>query len=454
MTPVGLKTISRRTVLRGLGTAMALPLLDAMLPSLALAAPAAKKALPKRMAFLFVPNGIHMQDWTPKNEGKDFDLPPTLEPLADVKDEIVVLSGLAHDKARANGDGPGDHARSAATFLTGCQARKTHGADIKVGISVDQIAASKIGHETALPSLELGIDRGANAGNCDSGYSCAYSANISWKSPSTPNAKEVDPRLVFERLFGGGSGDERDQAKKKRNEYRKSILDLVMEDAKRLQAKVGTADQRKLDEYLTSVREIEARIQNAERRPAAPPADPDFKKPGGVPRELTDHVRLMYDLLALAFQGDVTRIATFMCANEGSNKSYPSLEVPEGHHDLSHHGGDKAKQAKIAKINRYYVEQLAYFLKKMRSIEEEGQPLLDRSMVLYGGAIGDGNAHNHDNLPLVLAGSAGGTYATGRHVRWSRETPVANLFLTMLDIMQAPVNSFGDSNGDLAELTR
>lgn len=439
--------ISRRTVLRGLGTAMTLPLLDAMAPAAALAAEEAKKS-PTRMAFVYVPNGKHMPDWTPAAEGADFELPYILEPLKAVKSDMLVLSGLAQDHGRAHGDGPGDHARALASFLTGQQARKTHGADIKVGVSVDQVAARQAGQHTKFASLELGCDRGAQAGNCDSGYSCSYSTNISWRTDTTPQAKEIDPKLAFERLFSTGSFAERSS---KRAKFRKSVLDFVLEDARDLQAKLGVKDQRKLDEYLNSVREIEQRIDVAAATPAAPP--PNFPQPAGIPEDYAEHIRLMYDLLLLAFQGDLTRVATFVVANEGSNRAYPFIGVPDGHHDLSHHGGNAEKQNKIREINRFHTTHLAYFLEKMKSTQDGDGTLLDHSMILYGSGIGDGNAHNHDNLPIVLAGRGGGTIASGRHIKLEKETPLNNLYLSMLDRMDSPVDALGDSTGRLPGLS-
>jgi hypothetical protein len=454
--------INRRTVLRGLGTAMSLPLLEAMIPSAGLpsatltstaraAGGAAGNAAPKRLAWMFVPNGVHMPDWTPAAEGAKFDLPWILEPLKGVQKDLLVLTGLTHDKARANGDGGGDHARSAACFLTGCQPRKTDGANIRAGVSADQIAAGALGRHTRLPSLEIGCDRGLNSGNCDSGYSCAYSANISWKTESTPMAKEVNPRSVFERLFGtGGKTDPR------RDRYRRSILDYVREDAGRLAGKLGAGDRGKLDEYLTAVREIEQRIERAEKdkdkpRPAAVKA-PDFKG-NGIPKEYGEHMRLLYDLLVLAFQSDTTRVATFMHANEGSNRPYPFIGVAEGHHDLSHHGGDKAKHEKIKKINRFHMEQFAYFVNRLKAIREGDGTLLDHCMLVYGSAISDGNRHNHDDLPIVVAGRGGGALATGRHLRFPKETPLNNLWLSLLDRVGAKVEALGDSTGRLANLS-
>lgn len=444
--------LPRRRFLKGLGTALALPALEAMLPAaklLGATQPATPGGFPKRMAFVFIPNGAHMPDWTPKTEGADFELPRTLEPLKSVREHLLVLSGLAHDKARPHGDGAGDHARSAATFLTGAQARKTDGADIKVGVSVDQVAAAKLGTLTRFPSLELGCDTSKRTGNCDSGYSCAYSFNLAWKTESTPLPVEVDPRLVFERLFSSNDAKENAASRAERQAYRKSVLDFVLEDARQLQANLGATDRRKLDEYLTAVRELEQRIERAERFATTLPA---YTKPTGIPKDDEQHLRLMYDLMALAFQTDTTRIASFMVAHDGSNRSYPLLGVSEGHHTISHHERNEEKQAKIAKINRYHVTQFAYFLEKLKSIREGEGTLLDHSMIVYGSAIADGNAHNHDNLPVLLAGGGGGTVRPGRHVRYAKETPMANLYVSMLERMGAPTERFGDSTGKLTDI--
>jgi hypothetical protein len=443
--------MSRRVILKGLGTAIALPMLESLRPALALAGDVPAPVKPLRMAFLSVPNGIHMPDWTPLAEGYDFELPYVLEPLKSVKDDLLVLSGLTHDKGRANADGPGDHARSASSFLTGCQPVKTAGANIRVGISVDQFAAKRVGHYTKFPSLEIGLEPGRTAGNCDSGYSCAYSNAISWSSASTPVAKEVNPRLVFERLFSNRAPEPGGESIAKRNLYKTSVLDFVSEDARRLKSSLGKTDQRKLEEYLGGIRELEVRIAQAEKEATAdlPPLD----VPPGIPQDFAQHARLMGELLALAFQSDLTRIATFMLANEGSNRSYRQIDVPEGHHDLSHHGGDAAKHAKIRTINRYHVTQLAYLLEKLKAIPEGDGTLLDNCMIVYGSGIGDGNRHNHDNLPVLLAGKGGGSLRTGRHVRFSDETPMANLFLSMLERVTVQTDRFGDSTGTLPYLT-
>ncbi len=438
--------ISRRTALKGLGVSVALPLLEAMLPGSALAWPGRS---PLRMAFLYVPNGVNMAEWTPRKEGKLEELTPTLKPLEPFREHLTVLSGLALDKARPNGDGPGDHARAMASFLTGRQARKTSGADIRIGISADQLAAQKVGQATRFASLEIGCEGGKNSGNCDSGYSCAYSANLSWRTESTPMSKETNPRLVFERLFGkpGKAGDA-DQAR--RDHYKKSILDFVAEDANDLRRKLGSTDQHKLDEYLTGVREIEQRISKAQ--PVVEVGQSRITQPRGVPADYGEHIRLMGDLLSLAFQADLTRVCSFVFANDGSNRSYRSIEVPEGHHDLSHHGRDRTKLTKLQKINEFHVKQVAYLLHKLNSIKEGSGTILDNSMIVYGSGIGDGNRHNHDDLPVLLLGKGGGTIKPGRHLVYPRNTPLMNLYLCLLDRMGVQEKSFGDSTGRLSGL--
>lgn len=442
--------IPRRTFLRGLGTALALPALDIMNPLTAVAGPTAGSARPpRRMAFIYIPNGANMADWTPRAEGTEFELPYILEPLEPYRQELLVLTGLTHDKARPNGDGAGDHARASATFLTACQARKTDGADIRVGVSADQVAAARVAGQTRFASLELGCDRGKLSGNCDSGYSCAYSFNIAWKTPTTPLPPETDPRLVFERLFASGSPEENAEARARRQRHERSVLDFVLEDARHLQRRLGATDRRKLDEYLTAVRELEQRIEHAEKFQASLPS---YDKPTGVPPSYAEHLRLMFDLLALAFQTDSTRIATFILAHDGSNRPYPFLGVRDGHHDLSHHGNDAEKKRKIARINRFHVEQFAQFLGRLKAIREGDGTLLDHCMIVYGGAISDGNRHNHDDLPVLLAGRGGGTLETGRHVRYPNNTPMANLYLSMLERFGTPVERLGDSTGPLPRL--
>jgi hypothetical protein len=402
---------------------------------------------PMRMAFLYVPNGMNMADWKPQQTGVDYHLPPTLAPLADLRSDFQVITGLAQDKAFPNGDGAGDHARASATFLTGCQARKTAGADIQVGISADQVAANQIGRLTRLPSLELSCDKGQIAGACDSGYACAYQFHISWRGEATPNPVEVDPRQVFDRLFGNGNSGEMAKTRVARDRYKKSILDFAFDEAKQLQGSLGTTDRRKLDEYLTSVRELELRIENAAKFSTQLP---DYSKPTGVPEKYEEHIRLMLDLLALAFQTDSTRIATFMLAHDGDNRPYPFIGVSDGHHDLSHHENKEEKKQKISKINLFHTTQLAYFLSKLKSMKEGTGTVLDNSMIIYGSGIGDGNRHNHDDLPVLLAGSGGGTLQPGRHWKLDSKVPMTNLYLSLLDRMGVKAEKLGDSTGVLA----
>jgi hypothetical protein len=441
--------LTRRTILRGAGTVLALPLLEGMLPKAVLAAGDAAAAAPIRMGFIYIPCGAIMPDWKPTAAGKDYELPRTLKSLEKHKKDLLVISGLAHDKARSNGDGAGDHARDSAAFLTASQPRKTSGADINVGTSVDQVAAAKIGLATRLPSIEIGTEAGRQAGKCDSGYSCAYQSNISWKSPTQPMAKEIDPKAVFERMFGDAQKDAK--AREQRDFYRQSILDFVADDASRLKQQLGQSDRRKLDEYFTSVREVEQRIERSadDLKRQIPDVAPP---PPGVPRDYAEHVRQMYDLMALAFESDTTRIFTFMLGNSGSNRTYSELGVKGGHHEISHHRGDEEKIAHLQKIDQYMIEQFGYFLDKLSGIKEGDGTLLDHSMICYGGAISDANRHQHDDLPVLLAGRAAGTIETGRHLKLENSEPMANLFLSMLDRMGVREERFGDSTGRLSNL--
>ena len=437
--------MARRTFLRGAGLAVGLPVLEALLPRQTQAA----EKPPVRVAFVFFPNGAIMPSWKPEQAGRDYKLSPTLEALKDFRESMTVITGLAQDNGRAKGDGPGDHARCASTYLTGAHPYKTAGADIRVGISVDQVAADRIGQHTKLPSLELGVEAGRNAGNCDSGYSCAYSANISWKSESTPMAKEVNPRLAFERLFGSGSPESRQQGFAQRQFYRQSILDMVARDAQALSKKLGATDRRKLDEYFTSVRELEKRI---ERDDQAEANRPKVSMPERTPKDKQEHIRLMYDIMALAFQSDATRVSTFMLGNAGSNRTYPMVQVNDGHHQLSHHRNDEEKMAKIQRIDRFLADQFAYFLKKLDAIQEANGSLLDNSMIVYGSGLSDANRHDHADLPIVIAGKGGGTIATGQHIDLGAETPLNNLFLSVLDRCGAQVDKLGDSSGRLTQI--
>jgi hypothetical protein len=442
--------LSRRTMLRGLGVALGLPALEAFAPLRALAGDGA--APPLRLAFLFVPNGVNTRQWFPKEVGADWATTPSLEPLAPFRGDLQVLTGLAQTRARANGDGAGDHARSAATFLTGKQARKTDGKDIRAGVSVDQLAAERLGGRTRLASLEIGTERGALAGNCDSGYSCAYSSTVSWKSETMPLPKEVNPRQIFGRLFGdpGAVAAERDRARQAM--YRLSVLDLVRDDASSLSKDLGVSDRRKVDEYLESVRSIEKQIQASEGRSATTLPEGVEAPADGIPSDFTAYMKLLSDLLVLAFRTDTTRIATFMFANEGSNRTFPWIDVREGHHSLSHHAGNPDKLGQIAKIDRFYAAMFADVLGKLKAVKEGDGTLLDHSMIVYGSAIGDGNRHNHDDLPVILAGRGGGTLTPGRHVKHPFETPLCNLFLSLLDRMGVKEERFGDSTGRLTDL--
>jgi Protein of unknown function (DUF1552) len=448
-----MKSLPRRAFLRGMGTAVALPLLDSMIPAFSRAATTAKA--PCRMAFVYVPNGIVMDLWAPKAEGRlPETLPKILEPLAAHRENFLLMSGLTHNGGRALGDGPGDHGRAGANYLTAVHPRKTFGKDIQTGVSVDQIAAQKIGGQTRFASLELGCEQGIQGGNCDNGYSCAYSNSISWRTPSTPNPPEIRPRAVFERLFGSAE-TEADPARRARLEkYDRSVLDLVLEDANRLKVSLGGADRRKLDEYLHAIREIETRIQSAERGriPAAPPAIGII--PSGIPADYVEHSHLMFDLMTLAFQTDSTRISTIMMAIEQSNRPYREIGVTESHHGLTHHRGDPEKIAKVAQINRFHVEQFAYLVSKLQSTPDGDGTLLDHTMLVYGSGLADGNRHEHHNLPTLLAGrGCGSIQPGGRHVRYPDETPMANLFTAMLDKMGVTAEAMGDSTGKLGYLS-
>ncbi len=443
-TSLAAHSLSRRQVLRGLGSVISLPLLESFgARAFAATKPPTK---PIRAAWMYIPNGVNVEQWMPTGEGAGYQLSPSLKQIEQHRNDFMVVSGLMQDFARSHGNGGGDHARATATFLTGCMPKKTAGADIHLGISVDQIAAQKIGHLTRLPSLELSTDGQRSSGKCDSGYSCAYQFNLAWKNETMPMAPEMDPRLVFERMFGlgatAGKGPEAARAKR----MQKSILDTVLDEAKSLQGKVNAGDRRKLDEYFSAVRDIELRIERAEKFSAQMP---DIKIPEGIPDSYEEHIRTMFDLMVLAFQTDTTRLSTFMLAHDGSNRSFPELGVPDAHHSLSHHQSDPQKLAKIAKIDQFYLRQFGYFLDKMKSVKEGDSTLLDNSMIVFGGGIGDGNRHNHDNLPILLAGRAGGTLTMGRRMVLSAETPMTNLYLSLLDRLGVPAEKVGDSTGKL-----
>ncbi len=447
-------SISRRTLLRGLGTTVALPMFDAMASTRLLTAAEQEVSPPLRMAFLYVPNGMHMADWTPSQEGTEYELTPTLQGIKKYRESFNVLTGLTLDGARAHGDGGGDHARSVAAFLTGAHPRKTNGADIQNGVSIDQVTAEQVGKATRFSSLELGLEASAQAGNCDSGYSCAYASNMSWRGPTNPVAKEIDPGAVFDRLFAGQTSKEPRRAKTTREKYRKSVLDFVLEDAKSLHQKLPAVDRRKLDEYLYSVRDVENRLVGVERLEFTEEGVPDFPRPAGVAQDLAKHSELMFDMMTLAMQTDSSRILSFMFTNAGSNRSYPEIGVSEGHHESSHHGKSEHKQQNIAKINRFHVDRFAYFLSRLSQVRENnGKTLLENSMVVYGSGISDGDRHNHDDLPILLAGAGAGRIQTGRHIRYENGTPLCNLYLWMMRQMGAKAESFGDSTSEITGLS-
>jgi hypothetical protein len=437
-------SLSRRQVLRGLGACITLPTLLSASPAFARAV--ANKAAPTRMAFVYVPNGAIPAAWWPAGEGgADFELSPTLAPLAKVRKQIQVISGLTDLAAEPGPDGAGDHARAGGTFLTGVRIKKTAGSDIKAGVSIDQVVANQIGHQTRFASLELTCDVVRKSGECDSGYACAYEYNLAWQSSNQPLAPEHNPQFAFERLFGDGPRNER-VANLRRREYEQhSILDYVMDDAKALNTQLDGRDRQKLDQYLTSVREIEQRIAIAKSMPVP---NPQIDAPSGVPASYEEHVALMFDMLHLAFQTDSTRVATLLLAREGSNRPFNDIGISSGHHDLSHHKNTPDIMAKVQLIDRWYVERLAAFLEKMQATQDvDGRSLLDHSMILYGSGNADGNHHTHVNLPVVVAGAGGGAFAPGRYVK-AKAQPLTNLFLSMADAMGTErIESHGDSTG-------
>lgn len=439
------KLIDRRTLLRGAGLSLGLPLLESMTPMArsAFAAPEARS--PVRMACIFFPNGAIMENWKPKADGDGWNLSKTLAPLAAHKSKLNILRRLTLDNGRAKKDGAGDHARAGATFLTAARPVKTHGS-IRNGISMDQVAALQLEGKTKLSSIELGLVPSRNAGSCDSGYSCAYSSNISWRSETQPMTKEVTPRLAFERMFG--SGDKADR--QRRNLDRRSILDVVRGDADKIMKRVGQQDKQKLDQYFSGIREIERRIEYTESEDQK--ALPEMDVPYGRIESFREHARLMYDLMVVAFQTDTTRVCTFMLDNAGGGRRYTDVGVKGGHHEISHHRKQKSNVSDLKKIDLYLAEQFAYFLDKMDAVQESDGTLLDNSMVLYGSGLSDGNRHHHHDLPLVLAGNAGGQIETNRLIVAKRETPMANLYLSMLDMLGTPAESIGDSSGRLDAL--
>jgi len=458
------ETTTRRIFLRGLGVSLALPSLNSF------GRGPADSAIPLRLGFAYVPNGVIMDNWRPRLLGKDYEFPSSLKPLENLRKDFQVLSGLDHTKANANGDGGGDHARANATFLTGCQARKTAGKDIKIGVSVDQLAAEHLGRKTKLSSLELSCDASRGSGKCDSGYSCAYQYNLSWKTESTPMPGESNPRAAFERLFGTSQQGVDRKAVQRRIGHDKSILDFVLEDARRMKSRIGYDDQQKLDEYFVSVRELESKIST---RSSKQNDFTDLESPDGIPNQYRDHIRIMFDMMALAYRSDLTRVSSFLLAHDGSNRSFREIGVPEGHHSLSHHRDDQIKKRKLSRIDRFYCEQFAHFMTRLSEFKEtDGSRLLDHCMILYGGGISDGNRHRHVDLPVLLAGGAAHGLKTGRHHDFSsrRSTltkgekeeidrskegvgiPMANLHLGLLSKMGVPAENLGDSTGKAENL--
>ncbi|MEC8244669.1 MAG: DUF1552 domain-containing protein [Verrucomicrobiota bacterium] len=434
--------ITRRTILRGLGVSLAIPSLESF-------AVGGVSGIPLRMGFTYIPNGVIMDEWRPSETGPLKSLPNSLKPLQNHTTDFQVISGLNHTKAYANGDGGGDHARANATFLTGCQARKTAGSDIKVGVSVDQIAADAIGDNTKLRSLELSCDGVRRSGKCDSGYSCAYQYNLSWKTESMPMVPESNPRLVFERLFGNTSSPTDRKGQLKRRVLNKSILDFALQGASNFNKRLSKLDQEKLSEYFTSVRELEKRIEREEKNWGKLP---DLKSPVGIPENYREHLRLMFDMMVLAFQSDSTRISSFLLAHDGSNRSFREIGVPEGHHSLSHHKNDPEKIKKLAKIDHFYSEQFAYFINKLSTTQEiDGSRLLDHCMIVFGGGISDGNRHRHSDLPVLLAGGSSHGLTAGRHVDF-QGVPMTNLYLGMLDRAGVQASQVGDSSGRIKDL--
>ena len=442
------KHIQRRTFLRGVGAAIALPWLDSMRP--ALAAPSAG-APPVRIAFAYIPNGVILSDWKPAAEGRAYEFTRILKPLEPHREVFSVLTGLDHRNANALGDGGGDHARAGACFLTGVHPKKTSGADIHVGISADQIAALEIGKQTRFPSLELGCDDSRVVGGCDSGYSCAYTNSISWRTPTTPMPPEINPRVVFERLFGSEDLNLDPATRARRAANRISVLDLVQDDTAQLTGKLGSADRRKIDEYLTAVREIETRIESAEKDNRQ--INPGLDKPSGIPATFDEYLTLMFDLQLAAFRTDLTRISTIVLGREGSRRVYPEIGVTDPHHPLSHHRNQADPIEKLTKINTYHVSILANYIGRLKSTQDGDGTLLDHTLFCYASAISDGNQHTHENLPVLLAGRGNGSVKPGRHIVYPKGTRMTNLYMTMLDHVGVHPEFIGDSDGKLDGLS-
>ncbi len=444
------KHIPRRTVLRGVGVSLALPLLDSMVPAMAAARKTAAKPI-CRLGAVYVPNGMNMAQWTPATEGPGFELTSILSPLAPYRDRVLVLSGLSHRAADAlPGEGQGDHSRAQAAFLTGAHAKKTQGPDAEVGISMDQIAAKALGQHTQLASLELGLEANDLVGGCDVGLSCVYSATISWRTATTPLPIETDPRATFERLFGATESTDR-RARLERIQMERSVLDVIRGELNHLEKGLGPGDRLKLDEYVEAVRDVERRIQKAEEQSAQ--ELPVVARPAGIPGSFEEHAQLMFELMALAYESDLTRVGTFMMGREKSVRTYPEIGVPESHHPVSHHQNRAESLEKLAKISVYHMQLFARFLERLRSTSDGDGSLLDHSVIIYGSGLSNSNIHLHDDLPILLAGGAAGQIRGGRHLRFAKDTPMANLHLTVLDKMGIPIDRLGDSNGKVELLS-
>ncbi|MGE9269128.1 MAG: DUF1552 domain-containing protein [Verrucomicrobiales bacterium] len=444
-------TSTRRGFLRGLGAAVALPALESMRPLLAAgiesrAIATTASGAPLRMAYLYVPNGVNQKNWWPEKFGKGYKAAETFGAIEKFRDDLQSFKGFEHKNATSGPDGPGHHARGNATFLTGVRARKTAGADIRLGISVDQIAAMAAADHTRLSSLELSTAGVRKSGQCDSGYSCAYQYNLSWRSETQPMTPESNPRAVFERLFGAGNAEERAKSLGQRLASKKSMLDFIAADAKALHRHLGRNDQQKIDEYLTGVREIEKQIEKTEE--LGLPVDPGVPAPSGKPDNFQEQLRLLMDMMVLAFKTDSTRVSTLLMSNEGSNRSFKDIGVSEGHHSLSHHQGNQDKLEKIARIDKFYMENFAYFLDRLKNTEDvDGKSVLHNSMIVYGSCLGDGNRHNNDNLPIILAGQGGGAFAPGEFRDLGGDVPLSNLHLRLLHEFGCQEDRFGDSTG-------
>ena len=433
-------SLDRRTFLRAAGATLALPMLDSMNPAFA----ATGKAVP-RLTFLYIPNGVNPNTWKPTGSGKEFTFSPALSPLEPFKDKVTVLSNMSHHAADRQNDGAGDHSRATGVFLSGCHAKRTQGADLHLGITADQIAAQSLGKDNLLPSLELSLEDRNVAPLCDEGYTCAYSNTLSWSSPTTPLPTENDPRLVFERLFGE-EGNPQERAVRLQED--RSILDSVTGAIAHLKARLGSNDKRKVDQYFSSIREVEVRLQRIEKKNAeSPTVATAMGRPLGVPEKFEDHIHLMFDLQVLAFQGDITRVTTLMFAREMAVRSYPQIGIPDSHHSLSHHDNNPAKLAKLAKIDNYHVQQVAYFLGKLRDAQDGENTLLDNSMIMYGASLANGNLHNHDKMPLFVAGGGTGLLKGGRHLDFKDDTPTSNLLRSLLDKAGVQTEGLGDSTG-------